>query len=103
MLYVSEYNNMGDVQWETPMEPAKRVRKVEIGEVSGEIDREARFVVLFATRPCRVAFVPDGEDIEQAEGHAFPLAANVEMSRMIHMNTRFRLATFAMDDDEAPR
>lgn len=103
MLYISEYNNMGDVQWETPMEPAQRVHTVEIGDVSEEIDRTTRFVVLFATRRCRVAFVPEGEDEAQAISHAFPLAAEVETPRLIHMNTRFRLATYLMDDERPAR
>lgn len=96
-LYISEYNNMGDVQWETPMEPAQRVHTVEVGEVSDPVDRAARFVVLFATRRMRVAFVPDGDESD-AKGHAFPIAAEVETLRLIHMNTGFRLATFPMDD-----
>jgi hypothetical protein len=98
-VYITEYNNMGDVQWEIPMEPAQRCHRVAIGEVSEPTDKASRFIVLLASAPCRVAFVPDGENIEDAESHAFPLAAETETLRLVHMNTVLRIATYEREDE----
>ena len=93
-LYITEHNNYGDVQWETPIEPAQRTTRIGIGSELGKVDRQTHFVVLFATAKCRVAFVPDGEDLSNAESHAFPLAAETETPRIIHMNTAMTVVTF---------
>ena len=93
-LYITEHNNYGDVQWETPIEPGVRTTRIGIGTEMGKVARETHFVVLFATGKCRVAFVPDGEDIANAESHAFPVAPEVEVPRIIHMNTPMTVVTF---------
>jgi len=93
-LYITEHNNYGDVQWETPIEPGVRTTRIGIGTETGKVARETHFVVLFATGKCRVAFVPDGEDIANAESHAFPVAPEVEVPRIIHMNTPMTVVTF---------
>ena len=93
-LYITEYNNYGDVQWETPIESATRTKRIGIGTETGKIARETHYVVLFATGKCRVAFVPDGEDIANAESHAFPVAPEVEVPRLIPMNTPMTVVAF---------
>lgn len=93
-LYVTQHNNYGDVQFSDPIEPAKQTTKHVIGEETCEIDRETHIVVLFSTFRCRVAFVPKGEDIAQAESHAFPLAPETEISRIVHLNTEMTIVTF---------
>lgn len=102
-LYITEYNNMGDVQWETPMEPAQRVMRVAIGEVSEEVAKTTRMVLLFSTVPCLVAFVPDGEEVyatQNPDAHVFPLAPETETMRLMHMNTAMRIATYERGEDE---
>lgn len=93
-LYVTEYNNYGDVQWETAIEPPTRTQKATIGGASVPIAASTHYVTLFATYPCRVAFVPDGEDLANAESHAFPLAAETETPRLVPMNTAMAVVTF---------
>ena len=93
-VYVSEYTNMGDLNLETPMEPARRVQRVEIGGLSELLDKDTRMVVLFATTPCKVAFMVDGETVEGAENRAFPVAENVETVRVMRLNTSIRIAVF---------
>lgn len=93
-LYVTQHNNYGDVQWETPIEPSKKTTKHAIGVDTCPIDRETHVVVLFATYRCRVAFVPKGESLADAESHAFPLPPETETPRLVHMNTEMTIVAF---------
>lgn len=92
-LYVTEHRNYGDVQWETAIEPSHRVQKTPIG-TPVSIDRETHMVELLSTYPCRVAFCPDGEDLANAESHAFPVPADTLVTRLIPMNTVMSVVTF---------
>lgn len=90
-LYVTEYSNMGDVAAESPVEPALRVQRVDVGGESEPIHNDTRCVVLLATFPCRVAFSAGGDH----EDHAWPLPAGELVTRMVRPNTNMTVKAFA--------
>ena len=95
-LYITEYNNMGDLSLETPMEPPLRVQRVEIGTQSLDLDKDTRIVALFATAPCRFSFLSDSEsaDAEGWEARAVPLSDQQEVIRVTRLNTKMRVAVY---------
>jgi hypothetical protein len=92
-LYVTEHPNYGDVQFESAIEPAETTHKVAIGEAV-KVKAATRVVVLFATYRCRVAFIPDGEEMANAISHAWPLAPDTEVQRVAHINTPMTIVSF---------
>jgi hypothetical protein len=91
LLFITEYRNYGDVQWETAVEPADHAHEVPIGDLvdmSEPLTADTRLVALFATVPCLVAFLPENG----GDGIYFPVAAETETLRLMHTNTKFRIA-----------
>ncbi|TAL08270.1 MAG: hypothetical protein EPO02_13285 [Nitrospirae bacterium] len=101
VLYITEFGNYGDVQWETPVAPATETHRVPIEdhvEISASIAADTRLVVLFATAKCMVALIPDGvmpDDVEPGRVVYFPVAAETETVRLMHTNVKFRVAVMA--------
>jgi hypothetical protein len=93
-LYVTEYNNQGDLSLETPLEPALAQNVLGIGDENQvSLHPDTRVVALFATLPCFVAF-------DSRAG--FPLAPGVEVIRLVHMRTGLSVSVRERWDYSAP-
>lgn len=97
-LYITEYNNMGDVSPSLVLEPATRVQKVAFGEVSAVLHPDTRVVCLYSDLPCKVRFFAGTPDPDALKEHASPMQEHYEVQRLIHMNSQQRVAVFDMDD-----
>ena len=94
-LWISEYNNMGDVAPSKALEPLTLVQEVPVGEVSAVFHPDTRLVLLYSDMPCRVHFFADGDSPD--EKRSFPMKNDYEIERLVHMGTKMRLATFPLD------
>jgi hypothetical protein len=101
-LTISEYNNKGDLSLETPIEPALHVQRTKIGRVSNALHNDTLLVALFPNVDCEVAFVMDDghfvgdgpfniDDIPDGV-HFVPLAGKSEVTRIVHLNAKLRIA-----------
>jgi hypothetical protein len=105
-LTIAEYNNKGDLSLETPIEPALRVHRVGLGGISDSLQNDTLLVVLFASAPCEFAFVmDDGHFVGDGPftldhlpevAHFVPIGAGSEVSRIVHLNARLRIAVRGM-------
>lgn len=87
-LTITEYPYKGEVTASTPKEPPTRVQRVPIGEVSAELHSDTFMVALYSSLPCEFAFFT-GNDVP-TEGT--PMTENYEIIRMVHPNSRLRIA-----------
>jgi hypothetical protein len=93
-LTISEYNNKGDLSLETPIEPALKVTKTEMGTISDALQNDTLMVALYASVDCEFAFIEDDGKGETFPEHAMfvPLAAKTETTRIVHLNAKLRIA-----------
>jgi hypothetical protein len=91
-LYITEYNNYGDVSVSTMLEPSTKVQEIAIGDISDSLDNNTRAVCLWADTPCRFHFLAQGE--EPLVRDSTPIAVEYEISRAVHMGSGLRIATF---------
>jgi hypothetical protein len=94
-VFISEYNNMGDVAPSMALEPLTLVQEVAIGSVSDGLHHDTRMVMLFSDMPCKLHFFADGDVPD--ERRAFPMKNDYEIQRLVHMGTKMRIATFPLD------
>lgn len=94
-LYVSEYNNLGDISPSVPQEPSTVVQEVAFGGISEPLHENTRLIALFADMPCKVCFVAKNEDAREED--ATPMAEEYEITRLVHMSSGIRVAVYARD------
>lgn len=91
-VFVTEYNVYGDTAVGMVLEPSHNVQEVNIGDSSAQLGDNTRVVTLFAELPCRIQFYAEGQTPDVKD--SWPLAAEDEVQRLIHMGTKMRVATF---------
>lgn len=91
-LYITEYPYLGDVGQATPREPATRVQKIAIGEISAPLHPDTHLVSLYATLKCRFCFFA-GQEMPE-EDCATPMSDDYEIQRLVGTGSKMQIATF---------